>query len=199
MPVGHYSKCSVEPPCGIALPTSYLYYEDTPYSFYSPNHTDASLLWFSRGFVEYQFSNVALHQNPPSQIEFSFEICSEAPGYNNNWPSDITLEINQIPVTTFTTKGDYGGRRGIYNPDWWSDSNSQFGEYKRVCITDDGCYIGEEKVSSHTIGSLKMMENYFFTFTLKVDDNAEHAGGMNLFGNHFGDYAQDIVMKVEYL
>ena len=49
-----------------------------------------------------------------------------------------------------------------------------------------------------TIESLGLLENYFFTFTLRVDPDSEHVGGMNLFGSRFGDYAQDIIMKVEY-
>ncbi|MBD5463550.1 MAG: helix-turn-helix domain-containing protein [Lachnospiraceae bacterium] len=198
MPVGHYSACQVHPPCGIASSMAYLYQEDTPYGFYSPNHTDASLLWLTKGFLEYQFPNFALTQGTPSLVEFSFEICSEAPGYNNNWPSDITLEINHIPVTTFMTKGDYGGRKGIYNPSWWSESNTQFGEYKRFGITPEGCYMNEKKVSSHTLNSLGMLTGYCFTFTLKVSETNQHIGGMNLFGKHFGDYNQDIIMKVEY-
>lgn len=104
-----------------------------------------------------------------SQIEFTFEICSEAPGYNNNWPSNITLEINHNPVVTFLTKGDYGGRKGSCNPDWWSDSNSQFGEFKRFTITDQGSFPDGEKVSEETIESPKMKEGYHFSFILKVD------------------------------
>lgn len=79
MPIGHYCNCEISPPCGIASAVSYLYYEDSPYGFYSPDRTDASLLWFTRGFLEYQFSNYSLLQDKVSQIEFSFEVCSEAP------------------------------------------------------------------------------------------------------------------------
>ena len=159
---------------------------------------DASLLWFTKGYLEYQFSNYSLLQDKPAQIEFSFEACSEAPGYNNNWPSDITFELNHKKVVTFLTKGDYGGRKGIYNPSWWSESNTQFGEYKKIHVTHHGCYMDNQKVSDETIESLGLLDNYFFSFILKVDDDSQHIGGMNLFGKHFGDYAQDIVMKVEY-
>ncbi len=198
MPIGHYSNCEVHPPCGIASADSYLYQEDTPYGFYSQDRTDASLLWFSSGYLEYQFSNYTLQQDRVSQIEFSFEVCSEAPGYNNNWPSDITLELNHKPVTTFRTKGDYGGRKGIYNPSWWSDSLTQFGEYKKILITRDGCFMDDRQVSEENIDSLGLLKDYFFSFILRVDPDSQHVGGMNLFGKHFGDFAQDIVMKVEY-
>ena len=86
MPIGHYSDCHILPPCGIASAASYVYYEDSPYGFYSPDRTDAALIWLTSGFLEYQFSNYPLQQDKVTQIEFSFEICSEAPGYNNNWP-----------------------------------------------------------------------------------------------------------------
>ncbi|WP_243691622.1 hypothetical protein [Hungatella hathewayi] len=43
-----------------------------------------------------------------------------------------------------------------------------------------------------------MKEGYHFSFILKVDENSSHVGGMNLFGKHFGDHPQDIIMKVDY-
>lgn len=198
MPIGHYCNCEIFPPCGIASASSYLYQEDTPYGFYSQDRTEASLIWFSRGYLEYQFSSYFLLQDRVSRIEFSFEVCSEAPGYNNDWPSDITLELNHRHIITFRTKGDYGGRKGIYNPSWWSDSNTQFGEYKKLIVTHDGCYMDNRLVSKETIDSLSLMEGYFFSFILRVDGDSPHVGGMNLFGKHFGDYAQDIIMKIEY-
>lgn len=198
MPIGHYCNCDIHPPCGIASANSYLYEEDTPYGFYSQDRTEAALIWFTTGFLEYQFSNHSLLQDKVDHLEFSFEICSEAPGYNNNWPSDITFELNHKYITTIHTKGDYGGRKGIYNPSWWSESITQFGEYKKILVTHHGCYMDEQKVSNETIESLGLLEGYFFSFILKVDPKSQHVGGMNLFGRHFGDYAQDIVMKVEF-
>lgn len=198
MPIGHYCNCDITPPCGMASANSYLYQQDSPYAFYSQDRTDASLLWFTSGYLEYQFSNYTLLQDQVSQIEFSFEICSEAPGYNSNWPSDITFELNHKLVTTFRTKGDYGGRKGIYNPSWWSDSITQFGEYKKILITRNGCFMDNIQISKETIESLGLLNGYFFSFILRVDPDSQYVGGMNLFGSHFGDYAQDIIMKVEY-
>ena len=59
-------------------------------------------------------------------------------------------------------------------------------------------FLDGEKVSEETIESLKMKEGYHFSFILKVDENSSHVGGMNLFGKHFGDHPQDIIMKVDY-
>lgn len=198
MPVGHYSSCEVTPPCGLASEDSYLHYEDSPYGFYSARRTEAAMIWFTRGYLEYQFSNYTLQQAPVKQVEFTFEICSEAPGYNEDWPSDITLELNRRFICTITTKGDHGGRRGIYNPAWWSDSNTQYGEYKKIILTRDGCYMGEQRLSDTGLDDLGLEQGYHFFFTLRVDEKNRHAGGLNLFGRGFGDYHQGIVMKVVY-
>jgi len=198
MPVGNYSDCEVIPPCGIVSTNLYLYQEDSPYGFYMPDHVHASLVWLTGGYLEYRFPNEALNRGHPSRIQFSFEICAEAPGYDNNWPSDIRLELNQRLITVLHIKGDYGGRRGIYNPSWWDDSNSQFGDYIILDVTHSGCYLGSGKVSDETIESLDLAGGYTFSFRLSIADRKDHLGGMNLFGRQFGDYDQDIIMKVEY-
>lgn len=198
MPIGHYSRCEVTPPCGLAAVDFYLAEVDSPYGFYSPERFMASLLWFTHGELEYTFPNAALKKKQLKQIEFSFEICSEAPGYNKDWPSDIDFELNHKLITTIHLKGDNGGRRGIYNPSWWSDSNSQYGDYIIIRITHNGCFLEKEKVSSESIESLGLQEGYHFTFTLKCNTNNKYSGGMNLFGRQFGDYNQGIMMKVEY-
>ena len=198
MPVGYYSTCEATPPCGIVTANSYLAQEDSPYSFYAPEHASASLVWLTSGYLEYRFPNEALLRDTVDRVEFSFEICSEAPGYNNDWPSDISVELNHRQITVMHIPGDYGGRHGVLTPSWWSDSRTQYGEFKHVCVTWDGCYLEEKKVSDETIESLGLMNDYSFSFLLRVDGSSEHVGGMNLFGKHFGDYPQDIMMKVEY-
>ena len=44
------------------------------------------------------------------------ELSSEVPGTNLDWPSDITLWVNDIIVGTWTSPGDYGDKRGVYTP-----------------------------------------------------------------------------------
>lgn len=198
IPIGSYSNCDITPPCGIVNSNAYIDFEDYPYGFYSPAHINASLIWFTSGMLEYHLPTKDLKADNVYQMSLSFEICAEAPGYNNDWPSDITVEINDIPITTFTVKGDYGGRKGLNNPSWWNPANTQFGELKNLIISHTACYLGEQKVSDHTIESLHLTDGYFFSFRLKVDPDSDHVGGMNLFGKNFGDYSQDIIMRVEY-
>ena len=41
------------------------------------------------------------------------ELSSEVPGTNANWPSDITLWVNEIEIGTWTSPGDFGDKRGV--------------------------------------------------------------------------------------
>ena len=200
IPVGDYCSCEITPPCGLASVSSFLnlHEEDSPYGFYEPNHTEASLLWMTSGYLEYSFSNKALQDDDVSSVEFSFEICAEAPDYREDWPSDITFGLNGKKIATIHVKGDYGDRRGTYNPEWWPKHITQHGEYVCIRMKKDGIYLNNSLVSRETIDSLGMRDGYSFKMLLGVDPNAEHVGGMNLFGKYFGDYSQDIIMKVEY-
>ena len=130
------------------------------------------------------------------EVSFSFEVCSEAPGYQNDWPSDITVWINGEEIATMTIPGDFGGRRGRLNPEWWGDTLTQYGLYKEVRITDTGCYENDMKCSNLTLKDLELDKKNCISFKLGVKPDAVHAGGMNLFGEKFGDYAQAIEMKV---
>lgn len=200
MPVGHFSNCEITAPCGLAATDFYLSEEDSPYGFFSNERFKAGLIWFTNGSLEYKFSNEALQKDSLKQIELSFEICSEAPGYQMDWPSDIDVLLNNTHITTLHLKGDYGGRRGIYNPAWWNNNNSQYGDYVILCITHDGCYMDRVKISDETIESLNLKNGYHFSFSFQCNNTTSSytSGGMNLFGRQFGDYDQGIVMKVEY-
>lgn len=199
MPIGLYTACNVTPPCGIATTDFYIYEEDSPHGFYSAERHKAEILWFTKGRIEYQFPNAALLKGPLKQIEFSFEICSEAPGFNHDWPSDVDVELNGKCVTTLHITGDYGDRRGVFNPSWWNENYSQYGELRTVRITYDGVYTDQKKVSDETIETLGLKDNYSIAFALNCNTESKYTGGgINLFGKHFGDYDQDIVMKVEY-
>jgi predicted transcriptional regulator len=130
-------------------------------------------------------------------VPFSFEACAEAPGYNNDWPSDITIWINDQEVFTFRAAGDYGGKRGIYNPSWWPDSSTQYGELRRFSIRQDGCFGDNRKTSDCTIGALKIKEDDFISFKIGIKEDAEYIGGVNLLGECFGNYKQNIEMTAK--
>lgn len=199
MPIGNYSDFNIVAPCGIASDKLSLCPDDELHGFFSPDRHNAQILWFYKGFLEYRFSNHQLHlTNNLISVDFSFEVCSEAPGYNNDWPSDITLWINNQEVCTFTSSGDYGGRRGNLTPGWWPDNLTQFGLLRTLSISPNGCYLDNNFVSPHTIKSLALHENNYVSLRIGIKDDAKYVGGLNLFGEKFGDFEQNIIMRINY-
>lgn len=196
MPIGCYFDYNITAPCGIASEISDLGTEDSINVFYSSERFKAQLIWLTSGYLEYRFSNTILKNSSANKVQFTFEICSEALGYNNEWKSDVTLWINQIELGIVHCSGDFGGRKGKLNPYWWNDSSTQYGELRKLTITDNGCYIDEKKVSEETIKSLKLAQNNYLSFKIGVNQNANYMGGLNLFGEKFGDHPQNIVMEV---
>lgn len=193
-PVGNYFDYSVLPSCGMASEKESSY-EDSVNSFTSPFRHKAQLIWLSCGFLEYRFSNAFLKNNSVNRVKFSFEICSEALGHNDDWPSDITLSINTHEIGLLHCRGDYGERKGLLTPDWWYGGYTQYGELRTLEITDEGCLIDGLKVGRETIQSLGLLYGDYIKLKFESKRDAKYCGGFNLFGEKFGDYPQDIVME----
>ncbi len=196
MPIGNYVDYRVSPTCGIVSLKGPIDDEDEPRCFYNPERMHAKLLWLGDGYVEYRFPNNSIQSIEPSRIEISAELCSEDHDYNIDYPSDITLWVNSIEAATWECPSDFGGRRGKLNPDWWPDKNTQYGMLKTWAITTDGIYLDDEKHSGKNIKEFGLSEREFIAVRIGVKEDAVHKGGMNLFGNGFGDYEQDIIMKI---
>lgn len=93
MPVGAFSSCQVTPTCGMFGPDGFIGNEDTEYCFYYPERMKAGILWTSSGYVEYKFSNGVPRKRKIKRASISMEICSEAPGYKEDWRSGQTAVI----------------------------------------------------------------------------------------------------------
>lgn len=199
MPVGAFTSCHVTPTCGLCAPDgSAIGNEDREYCFYYPERMNAGLLWTSYGYVEYRFANGIPSGRKVSRILLSAEICSEAPGYREDWKSDITLWINGAECGTFTSPGDFGSRRGRLTPPAWSDGSSQFGHLTEWEVRDDGAYINGIPAAKTAITDLHLEEHAYIAVRIGNKSDAKYVGGFNLFGKTFGDYAQDIILTAEY-
>ncbi len=199
MPIGNYWDCSIEAPCGISSEISPISPDDDRDAFYLPDRTTAQIIWFYKGYLEYRFPKRHIGDHGGvSGVEFTFEACSEAPGYDNNWPSDITVWINGVEIGGFRSEGDYGGRRGKLNPEWWPDILTQYGRLYSVLIDSEGCYVDNKLTSKENIKSLKIDEGDFISFRIGVKESSEYVGGINLFGKRFGDFDQNIEMVLHY-
>ena len=148
------------------------------------------------GFISYNFPKPK--DREINDISFSFEICSEAVYYNNNWPSDITVSINDVEITTLTSPGDFGGRRGKYTPEHWPITSTQFGILKTFTVTKNGVFVDKTLTGTRvTSKDLKLDAGNAVKLTIGIKEDAVHRGGLNLFGKHFGDYAQAIIMTIK--
>ncbi len=199
MPIGHYVDCRVEPLCGLASAQNMIGDPDNMMSFYDPEHVNAQLLWFHKGYVEYRFSNLMLRQHRAKSLEISFEACSEAKDYCKDWPSDITVWINGTAIGTWRCPGDFGGRQGRNSPEWWPLSSTQYGLFKRWRVDDQGCTLDDALISGVTLDQLKLDEQPYISVRIGIADDAEHAGGINLFGEQFGDFNQPIMLRLDCL
>ncbi len=198
MPVGNYKRISVKPTCGLASDTKCIGMIDDARSFYEPEHVFAQILWFRQGFVEYDFPNNVPFGAQPVEIQLAMEICSEAPEYDLDWPSDITLSVNGVETGTWTSPGDFGGVRGRLTPEWWPVEQTQYGVLKRWRITADGTYVDGTKLSEVNLAQVGLNDNPHICMRLEVKDDANNIGGINIFGKRFGNYNQDIVMRTSY-
>jgi predicted transcriptional regulator len=198
IPIGEYTDCKVEPTCGMASENGFIGVHDNQRTFYEPERRHAQLLWFRSGYLEYRFPNRVPKAVSPKEIQFSAELCSEAPYYNKNWSSDITIWINHKEVGTWTSPGDFGGERGFHTPPWRKTSNTQYGLLTFWKINDHGAFLNGSKLSNITIKDLSIHSNPFISFQIGVKEGAINVGGLNLFGQKFGNYKQNLLMKVTY-
>ncbi|MDR1176412.1 MAG: helix-turn-helix domain-containing protein [Treponema sp.] len=199
MPVGLFTSYDVSAPCGLCSRDGIIGYLDVPGTFFSPDRVKAALVWFERGYVEYKFPNNALYskKNSLKCIELSMEMSSEVPGTNKKWLSDITVWINEIEIGTWTSPGDFGDRRGRFTPAFWKLEGSQYGLLSTWELTDQGTFIDRRQVSKVTLADLRLEDHHSIKVRIGIAENAEHAGGINIFGKGFGDYDQDIILKLK--
>jgi predicted transcriptional regulator len=198
MPIGNFKRINVKPTCGIASDTKYIGMIDDARSFYEPEHVFAQILWFRQGFVEYDFPNNLPVGAQAVDFELSMEICSEAPEYDLDWPSDITLTVNDVEVGTWTSPADFGGQRGKLTPEWWPIEQTQYGVLKRWRVNTTGSYIDGSPVSVVKLTDLGLEGRTHVSVRLEVKETARHVGGINLFGRRFGNCAQDLVLKTSF-
>jgi predicted transcriptional regulator len=197
MPIGLYTRCEVSAPCGLCSPDGVIGLLDVPDTFLDPDRMRAGLLWFTRGFVEYQFPNNAkLAGSGVKALELAMELSSEVPGTSKDWPSDITVAINGREIDTWTSPGDFGDKRGKLTPDWWKLAGSQYGDLKRWQVTPDGTWRDGVKVSSCSLDDLELQEHRSIRVRIGVKETARHPGGINIFGRGFGNHDQDITLRL---
>jgi predicted transcriptional regulator len=197
IPIGQYSGYEVHPTCGLASTEKFIGILDDPRYFSIPERVTASLLWFQSGWVEYQIPSYLLKAKELKAIEISLEICSEFPMYNEEWPSDIYFYLNGVLLGLWLSPGDFGNKKGAFTPTWWQNS-TQYGLLKTIRITDDCTMLDGIRLSNTTLKDIPIQSRKDSYFRVSSPANTDHPGGVNIFGKGFGNYDQNIEVRIEY-
>jgi predicted transcriptional regulator len=197
IPVGQYVKYDIQPTCGLASETSMIGMVDDPRYFSDPDHVKAKHIWFGSGYLAYRIPNYLVGKQVARQVSISLEVCSEAPGYNENWPSDLSFFVNDILVGVWTCPGDFGVNPGVHTPAWWN-LGTQHGLLKTISVNKEGAFIDGIRFSNVTVKELNISTGQDIHFRIACLATAEHCGGVSLFGKQFGNYNQDIEVSVYY-
>lgn len=201
LPIGSFFDFSIVSPCGMADEDGNLIgKESDPSAFYHYKRMKAEIIWFTKGYLQYHLSNTFLKGKKLESIEISLEICSECANYNNSYKSDITFYLNQIDLGTYTSLGDFGGRKGINTPTSWPNASTQFGKLLQIRIDKNGCFFNQIKMDNNlSIESFSFLMNEpCIQFKISVEEDSKYVGGINLFGKKFGDYPQGIRFHILY-
>jgi predicted transcriptional regulator len=198
MPIGAYMEFAIEPTCGLASSDGLIGLQDDPGSFYDPGRLSAQLLWFGSGYVEYQFPNRTPPGSVVTSIGVSCEMCSEAPTHDPDWPSDISVWLNGVHLGEWTCPGDFADHRGRLTPTWWPSTNTQYGLQKRWQVTSGGTSLDGVPLSDTRLDALDLQRDRPIAVRIGVRPEARHVGGLNLFGRAFGNYPQDLILRIEY-
>lgn len=197
--LGHFTNFDVSPTCGLATTNNIVGKPDDPKYFMESDRVNASLLWFSKGFVEYKIPNLLQDNQHAEMLEISFELSSEFPLSNNVWPSDISIYINDIKIGVYTVPGNFSDTRGRYTPTWWNNQFSQYGLLKHLRINSLDSGMDGEPFSAVTINDLKLDQHSLITLKFAVESDSSNVGGLTLFGKGFGNHDQDILVNLYYI
>lgn len=196
--VGHYSNYQAIPTCGLATKDSIIGDFDEPRYFADPQRIESEIIWMAEGFLEYRIPNYLKANQTFREIQFSMEIGSEAPGSNDNYPSDLYFYLNGIEIGYWTSPGDFGDTRGTFNPDWWPPHLNQYGMLKLIRINNEGSFIDGCRISDVTLDDIQLDYKSELTFRIAVTDKHVNKRGLTIYGKHFGNYSQDLLTRVLY-
>ncbi|MGE7827429.1 ArsR/SmtB family transcription factor [Paenibacillus sp. NPDC093718] len=196
--VGHYSDYQAIPTCGLATKDSIIGDFDDPRYFADPERINSEIIWLTEGFLEYRIPNYLKSNQSFREIQFSLELGSEAPGYCDNYPSDIFFYVNGIEIGSWTSPGDFGDKRGTFNPEWWPPHLNQYGMLKLIRINKEGSFIDGCRISDVGLHQIQLDYKSELTFRIAVNERSVNKRGLTIYGKHFGNYSQDLLARVLY-
>jgi predicted transcriptional regulator len=65
-------------------------------------------------------------------------------------------------------------------------------------VTGEGAFIDGISLSAVTLTDLRIGHGGFLTVRIGIRDDAVNVGGINVFGRCFGNYPQDIILRMRF-
>ena len=87
---------------------------------------------------------------------------------------------------------------GIFTPDWWLPNWNQYGLLKMIVINRKGTFIDGMKISDVNIRQFDLNYRSTIRFKFMVSEERGNVGGLTIFGSQFGNYNQDINVRINY-
>jgi len=75
---------------------------------------------------------------------------------------------------------------------------SQYGLQKSWGVTEAGAFVDGVRVSDVRLSDLRLSDHHSIRVKVGIKDGAENVGGINIFGRGFGNYDQDIVLRLTF-
>lgn len=197
IPVGRYAACDVRPTCGLASQQRIIGSVDDPRYFEDPEHVHAALVWWGGGWVEWRVPNYLPARRRAAELRVTMELCAEAPGWDEAWPSPISFSVNGTHLGTWTCPGDFGAERGLMNPAWWPAGHTQHGLLKTLSVTRAGSFLDGIRLSGTSVGALAIRFGRPFLLRVSCPEPCGRGGGVTVFGRGFGNYGMDIEVAVD--
>lgn len=198
VPIGQFDAHFVSPPCGMCSINSPIGVENDVRNFSYQERFQAGLLWFSRGYVEYRIPNTLTEDQKVAQLVIYFEISSDRAGEAEECCADIAFYLNDQKLAVWTTPPEFRWEKGIYTPRWFHGRERQSGLMKMIVINGGGVYFDGVKMSDTPIGTLLPEGQEEFRFRIASENQGKHRGGIILYGSGFGNYNQDIRVRLHY-
>lgn len=81
---------------------------------------------------------------------------------------------------------------------WWYSNWNQYGLLKLLTINNYGTYIDGLKISSISLEDLNITYKSDLSFKIAIPKSAKNVGGLTIYGENFGNYNQNILIKSIY-
>lgn len=189
IPIGLFTNFYTNSNCGLISQNKIIGEINEPKYFSSSDRLNSNLIWLSNGYLEYSIPNLIEEKQTITEIQISLELSTAINSKNDL--SKIDLTLNDKSIGCFNIDCIQDNIKGLYSPEWWNFKS--FGKLFVIKINSNGVFLNDMKISDVDISQINIVNNQKINFTINCDNN-----GVAIFGNNFGNYNQDIKVKVSF-